>query len=187
MEYSSHEEADHGGHEEDIDQYVTKKLKKSNEQAKGPKESGFKRPKVGKREFKEDASKVTKKERLQQYMASQGYNEEDLEDFYGLEEGGGDGHSEMFGKPADQLTYEEAMQELMTLQNGMGGGSDSDELDSSSSEGESGEEGDTNAKQLAKYLKKYGLNQEDFDDNEMGGEIMQEMKPKEKKQSKRSL
>jgi hypothetical protein len=45
-----------------------------------------KRPKTAKREYKEDASKVSKKDRLKEYMKSFGYDNDELAELYGMED-----------------------------------------------------------------------------------------------------
>ena len=97
MEYSSHEEGE-------VDGPVIKQRKKSEK----PQKEG-KRPKTGKREFKEDAKKISKKERLKEYMKSFGYEGEGgLDDLYDSEDDDG------------EMTYEQAMQELSNLTKDMG-------------------------------------------------------------------
>jgi hypothetical protein len=112
-----------------------------------------------KKEFKEDSSKRERRARRYkeilkenaQHMkllrmlnsgdedGAEGLNLDD-----GLEMGDEEGLGEYLGKPAEEMTYEEAMQELIALTNDLGGGSKRKKkrTSSQSSSEEEGEEDD---------------------------------------------
>jgi len=79
-----------------------------------------------KREYKEDASKVSKKDRLKEYMKSFGYENEELADLYGMEDDDED---------LGDMSYEQAMAELAKLTNDMGGSDDDEEDENQDAEG----------------------------------------------------
>lgn len=130
---------------------------------KSPKEG--KRPKTAKREYKEDASKVSKKDRLKEYMKSFGYDNEELAELYGMEDDD-DGLGDM--------SYEQAMAELAKLTNGMGSDDDDDDDDK-----EDGEGLDDDAK-LERFIQKMSQGK---DDAELGGDFLGGGKKKKKKLS----
>lgn len=128
------------------------------------------------KKYKEDEEKKElRKLKMAKYMQTMGYGEED--DLEGMDE---EALASYMGKPAEELSYQEAMQELIALTNdlgkvtGVGGkkkkrqkGSDDDDDDSDEYDQEEGEEEGEEEMEEDQYGMQMDSDQ-DFDDDELG-------------------